>query len=288
MDIKVSKYAGKTILLVTMHEKERYLNRASEKILGASLITTKGVIDTDVLGTFSGEIERRGSQEEVVLEKCLLGINKIGCSFGLASEGSFGPHPYIPFVYASFETLLFVDQLRGLKISERLLTAHTNYGHRICSSKEDLYSFLQAVRFPSHALIVRPHIWMEKTIIFKGIQDYHDLRKKIDQCCQRSPDGLAHVETDMRAHMNPTRGHYIQRLGIRLFRRLTRLCPQCHAPGWGRTDVKRGRPCMDCGHPSDLPMGYLWSCMQCGLREERPISPHLQYANAAYCCFCNP
>ena len=59
-----SVYQGEKIALATMHKKELYLKAACEKILGASLSTFDDKINTDLLGTFSGEIERKRGQKE--------------------------------------------------------------------------------------------------------------------------------------------------------------------------------------------------------------------------------
>ena len=70
-----SIYKNKKIFLATMHKKEEWLSPACKKILGADLGRFNHRINTDALGTFSKEIERRGSQKDAILEKCKLGIN---------------------------------------------------------------------------------------------------------------------------------------------------------------------------------------------------------------------
>jgi hypothetical protein len=283
-----SPYQGQLIALATMHKKELYLNPACEKILGASLLTFDDKLNTDLLGTFSGEIERKGNQKEIALEKCKLGLDMSGLPLGIANEGSFGPHPYIPFIPSSCETLVFVDSRRNLKIFETSIFKKTNFQHTICNPFDDLTHFLNSSLFPSHGLIIRPNVWKDKTVLFKGVQDFIQLQKSITICCQNSIDDRAHLATDMRAHMNPTRGLNIRKLGIRLFRRLTRLCPICHAPGWGRTNIKKGRPCSICEYPSELPISYVWSCSSCSHQEEEPFPDVPKFADPGYCSMCNP
>jgi len=283
-----SLYRGQRIALATIHKKELYLNPACEKILGTSLFTCGEKINTDLFGTFSGEVERKGTQKETVLQKCYLGMEISGSALGLANEGSFGPHPFIPFVPSACETLVFVDKNRQLTIFETMISLKTNYQHKECLSETDLAEFLAHVLFPSHGLIVRPNIWRDKQILFKGIQDFCELKKAIAVSCQNSPDGMAHIETDMRAHMNPTRGRIIQKVGIRLFRRLTRLCPTCKTPGWGITNLKRGRPCSICDYPTELPVSYVWSCAICPYKEESPFPGAHLNADPGQCNLCNP
>jgi len=66
-----SLYRGLKIVLATMHNKEAYLNSASEKILGATLFTCGDKMNTDSLGTFSGETQRQGTQIRIFLHKPL-------------------------------------------------------------------------------------------------------------------------------------------------------------------------------------------------------------------------
>ncbi len=283
-----SLYVGQEICLATMHKKEGYLNPACEKILGASLSPLEGKINTDLLGTFSGEIERKGTQKETVLKKCRLGLEISGRSLGMASEGSFGPHPYIPFIPSAIETLVFVDTVRNFEIFQTMLFTKTNYRQMTCSSTEDLTEFLTYVGFPSHGVIVKPNISKDKKVVFKGIDNFTDLKKKLEICVENSFDKRAFIETDMRAHKNPTRGITLRKLGIRLFRRLTCLCPVCKAPGWGKTSTKKGRPCRLCECPSELPVSYIWSCNRCLHQEEEPFSSYVNYIDPRYCNICNP
>ena len=47
------------------------------------------VIDTDLFGTFSGEVERKGTPVEALHEKCNLAYALTGCSLVIASVGVF-------------------------------------------------------------------------------------------------------------------------------------------------------------------------------------------------------
>lgn len=53
-------------------------------------------------------------------------------------------------------------------------------------------------------------------------------------------DGRVLLETDMRAHCNPTRMAAIRQLSFLLVRRLSSLCPSCGAPGWAVVDSEPG------------------------------------------------
>jgi hypothetical protein len=45
--------------------------------------------DTDLLGTFTGEIERKLDPIATARQKCLLAMKLSNCDLGVASEGSF-------------------------------------------------------------------------------------------------------------------------------------------------------------------------------------------------------
>lgn len=81
-----SSFFGRTAALATKHEKERAVARPLYAALGVTVIVPDG-IDTDTLGTFTGEVKRRGSPREVALEKARLGLRPGEMSIGIASEG---------------------------------------------------------------------------------------------------------------------------------------------------------------------------------------------------------
>ena len=73
-----------------MHRKEEAIAPALMSALGLLVEPTAG-LDTDQLGTFSGEIPRSGTMLEVAVRKARLGMSVMGLPLGLASEGTFGP-----------------------------------------------------------------------------------------------------------------------------------------------------------------------------------------------------
>ncbi len=66
--------------------------------------------DTDLLGAFSGERPRPAEARETCRRMAEAGMDLMGLDMGLASEGSFGPHPACPWLAAGFEWLTFVDR----------------------------------------------------------------------------------------------------------------------------------------------------------------------------------
>lgn len=280
-------YQGREAVLSTKHGKEQAIAPPLMARLGLR-IRVPVDLDTDTLGTFTGEVPRIGTARETALRKARLGMASVNLPLGLANEGSFGPHPLVPFVAGDHEILVFVDDELGIQVVEELSSMETNFAHRTVAGSDDLGDFLERVRFPSHGLIVRPNSGLQTGILFKGVTAAGDLEEAIGRCARASTDGLAHVETDMRAHMNPTRQAVLRDLAERLAQRLAVRCAQCGAPGWGLVGVVRGLPCELCGGETDWVREEIYGCPRCQLRHVQPRSDGRKHADAENCSWCNP
>jgi hypothetical protein len=279
-------YADQAVALATRHGKQQVLGPPFTVELGATVVLAD--VDTDALGTFTGERPRVGTAEAVCAQKARLGMACLGLPLGLASEGSFGPHPEIPFLALGIEVLVFLDARRGLEVTERLVAERTNFGHREVATADELAPWLAVVDFPRHALIVQPLGAPDAAAIHKGLRDEQQLRAAVRQAAAASPHGKALVATDMRAHCNPTRMASIATAGQRLARRLATPCPVCRAPGFGRVDVVPGLPCALCGEPTRLVAGEVFGCAGCPHREQRPRADGRTAADPGSCDHCNP
>jgi hypothetical protein len=282
----LDRYRGRRLILTTMHGKERAIAPPIARALDVTVEPSCG-IDTDRLGTFAGEIPRRASMLDTAIVKARLGMAEAGCTLGVASEGSFGPHPALFVVPCAREVLVLVDDEQNLAIHETLLTEDTNFGNCVTVAGEDLEDFLTAAGFPGHALIVRPNSGAAQPI-FKGLGNRDALDAAIADAAQRSADRKARIETDMRAHLNPTRMATLAILAERLAARILSCCPVCDAPGWGRIDLERGLPCAECGQPTEWVAAEINGCAKCAHRERTPRADGLRQADAANCGFCNP
>lgn len=287
LDRSIHPYRGREAVLSTKHGKERACAPPLAASVGLKLRVPDG-LDTDTLGTFTGEVPRIGTALEVALRKARLGMARAGLPLGLANEGSFGPHPQLMFVPGDHEILLFVDDEMGIQVVEETLSAATNFAHKETATVEDLGDFLKQARFPSHGLIVRPNSGLQPGLLFKGITTPPLLAEAVERCAKASEDKLAHVETDMRAHVNPMRQSVLRDLADRLAQRLAARCSQCGAPGWGVVDVVRGLPCEGCGQETDWVREEIYGCPRCELRHNRPRSDGRRHANARDCPLCNP
>ncbi|MBG0798487.1 hypothetical protein IYX23_12480 [Methylocystis sp. L43] len=280
-------YASRTAAFATMHRKEQVVAPALMSTPGL-IVTSPPGVDTDQLGTFSGEIPRDGTMLDVAMRKARLGMRAAGVPLGLASEGSFGPHPAIPYIPAGMELLVFVDDESGIVVAESLIAEKTNYDHLVVSPGEASDGFLQRIGFPTHGLIVRPNEGEVASALAKGIVDPDRLRRAIEAAAAVSSDGRARMETDMRAHFNPTRMRSLAILAERLAQRLARQCPACGAPGFGRTGSRAGLLCEACGAPTELVVAERLGCPACDYTEERLRGDGLQRAPAQHCPLCNP
>lgn len=278
-------YQGATVALTTHHGKEQALRRLFRLGLGAALQVCDA--DTDVLGTFSGEIERPAGAIDTCRRKAELGLAATGLAIGVASEGSFGPHPALPLVPVGQECLVWIDRTHQLEVIEQRLEWTTNYSQLQLAADQDPDAWLQRVGFPSHGIIARP-LNRPNGPLFKGLRRSSDLHEALRLCRQADPDGSVWLETDMRAHCNPTRMRSIRHLGLALVRRLRSRCPECQAPGWGLVERQSGLPCAACGTPTPLTRLEIWGCPCCSARREQPRSDGQRRADPGECPWCNP
>ncbi|MBM5816711.1 MAG: hypothetical protein FJ083_09035 [Cyanobacteria bacterium K_Offshore_surface_m2_239] len=292
-------YAHQRVALATRHGKERVISRALHWGLGAQLLHVRSV-DTDALGTFCGTVSRQGDAIQACIAKAEAALRVGGTNLAIASEGSFGPHPQLPFLASGVECMVFLDQQRGLLVKEQLLARRTNFAHRQVPPPSpsgpdaELARWLDQVGFPRHALMVRASASAGEQpgttpgAVAKGLRRWDDLELALHRAAAASSDGLALVETDMRAHCNPTRMAEIRRLAFRLVRRLARPCPACDSPGWGVVDLRPGLPCANCGLPTAMTRALLWGCGHCGHQEEQPRADGRLQADPGHCDWCNP
>ncbi len=280
-------YQGRTAVLATKHQKEKVVAGPLQEGAGIVLHVPPD-LDTDSLGTFTGEVERLGTPRSVAIKKARMGMAASGLRLGLANEGSFGPHPTWPMAAADHELLVFLDDDEGLEIVEWWLSAETNFSHAAVHPGDEIRDFLDRVQFPSHGLIVRPNSGLQEGFLWKGIVTQAMLEEAVARAAAASADGLAHVESDMRAHVNPSRQKVLHHLAERLASRLASQCPRCRTVGWGLVDVVRGLPCERCGHGTELIAAEVFGCVRCDYRESAPPRSGVRVAPAADCDWCNP
>ncbi|MBL9038690.1 MAG: hypothetical protein JNG84_09270 [Archangium sp.] len=264
---------GEVVAFVTKHAKERLVGDLVARA-GMTLMHI-GELDTDALGTFSRSRPRVGSALDAARTKCRWALTYAPrARFALASEGSFGPHPAVPWVARGSELVLLVDRQASLELRGEDITTETNFASTQAHTVEDARAFALNHGFPSHGLLVGRH---------PGVTRLDALERLVRSELLHGP---VHLETDMRASLNPTRQLSIRRAAERCFEALARHCPRCGWPGFVVSSVERGLRCEACATPTNAVAVEIFSCGVCGHRHHRPVDA--PKAPAALCDACNP
>jgi uncharacterized protein DUF6671 len=287
MNMKLSGHQffdGRTIIIATMHDKEKVIAPILEKELGVKCATIPG-LNTDLFGTFSGEVERKKSPFQTVRNKALAALELSDETLGIASEGSFGPHPSIFFIPSNEEMVMLIDSTNHIEIVGRHLTSKTNFNHREITSLKDLEEFKIDVGYPAHGIILKI---MDKSLnktIHKDLDEPKDLDKQAKIALDNGH--TISVETDMRAMRNPTRMLAIEQAVLDLIKNIKSVCPKCNTPGFVIRDAIAGLPCELCHLPTKSAKAYIYQCQKCDYSLER-LKEGVHFEEAMYCDFCNP
>jgi hypothetical protein len=277
-------FKGRKLLIATKHNKEHVIAPILEEGLGVHCFVPDNY-DSDIFGTFSGEVERKNTAVETVRAKCLAAMAEFDCDLGIASEGSFGSHPSIFFAQADDEFLIFIDKKNDLEIIARELSLDTNFYGAAISNKEMLADFASKVQFPSHAIILRSKA-DDLTDMIKGISTTSQLEESFQNLM--SVYGSVYAETDMRAMYNPTRMNVIKIATQKLLETIKIACPSCKTPGFSITDVKQGLPCSWCSAPTRSTLSFIYSCKKCPYSFEKMYPHQKTTEEPGFCDSCNP
>ncbi len=277
-------FVGRKLLIATKHDKQKVIGPLITEYLGAEWFINTD-FDTDLLGTFSGEVERKDDALITLKNKCLLAMEASNCDLGIASEGSFGPHPTLFFGHADDELLVFIDKKNDLEIYSRELSTETNFGGSVIRSLTEAEEFASKHGFPQHALIVK-NMQEDFDYIQKGVNNSSDLSHFVLECL--SNYGSVYLETDMRAMYNPTRMKVIESAAQKLMKKINSKCPECKTHGFSVTEVKSGLRCEWCSSPTDSILYHLLSCQKCSFSEKEFYPNGKKFEDPMYCSFCNP
>jgi len=276
-------YQARRAVLSTKHDKLTLIEPALARHLG--LIVDIVAVDTDQLGTFTGDIARSGSPWDTAVTKARLGMHAARCSIGVASEGSIGPHPHAPFINVAVELVVLVDDELGIIIGETETSVDIIAVAADITPDDDLDDLLRRGQFPAHAMTVRPAAGVAQPI-YKGVRTRHDLTLAVGECAAAASNQRARVETDLRAHQCPTRRPIIARAAERLAVRLAACCPECTTPGWGAIRVEFGLPCEHCRRRVPVPRADVFGCARCPATVT--VDREQTVADPARCEWCNP
>lgn len=257
-----------------------------QKCLGIKLYRCDK-INTDIYGTFTGEIPRIDSMLATARIKAKEAVLRSNCAIGIGSEGAFGPDPHFPFIASGVEIILLYHKKTDHEIYVQKKT-QTNYSYLIIRPDEDPSFFLAKIGFPSHAVIIRPEDSTNTSDYIKGVNDPKLLFDSIRYLSRRSKTGRVFIQTDMRAHFNPTRLSMISKLTKHLALRVLRLCPLCGFPGFGKMDVLRGLPCSECGTLTSSIKADVYTCQRCYYTLTRHVRSDSFQVDPKFCHYCNP
>ena len=277
-------FSNRTASLLTKHGKESVIAEVLGSTVGC-LVQQTDEYDTDLLGTFTQETPRYGSQLDAARKKATIGMDLLKLDLGLANEGAFVNDPYAGMIPWNNELIILIDRQHQLEITG-FSSAQAQNENSYISHWEEMQRFAESALFPSHYLVVKPtdeyHPQSKK-----GIRTLTELKEAFEWAKALSSKGIVYVENDLRAFANPTRMENIRRAAVDLANKMTSLCPQCQTPGFWIKDIKRGLPCNACGLATDQEITKIWGCTHCG-HEDMEAMKVLKFADPSKCHHCNP
>lgn len=174
--------------LGTMHGKAAAIAPPLAR-LGITLVVPEE-LDTDRFGTFTAEITRTGTMEDAARAKAHAAIAATGLSIGIASEGAYGPHPFIPFLPIGREELLWQDVETSQEVIERFTDPAPCYDHVTVSSADEATAFLARIGFPRTAVIVAP-VGEGSVPVAKGLQERDSVPVSHGCCTEEIETGVS-------------------------------------------------------------------------------------------------
>jgi hypothetical protein len=221
--------------------------------------------------------------------KAKAALELMGETLAIASEGSFGSHPQLPFVPCDREIVLLLDREHNLEIVGQIISTDTNYRSQTVRSLKDAFAFAQTIGFPDHGLVVMAMAeGHPTTVVAKGITTEPHLAAVVNQTLGQSSTKTAHLETDMRALYNPTRMNVIAQATDDLLIAIARRCPDCGCPGFSEVKRYPGLPCSLCRTPTLLTLAVVYGCQRCQCQQTDKFPNGLQFADPGQCLHCNP
>jgi hypothetical protein len=279
-------FQNRTGALATMHQKEKVIAPILKAALGVQMIVPQG-LNTDEFGTFTRDIQRAGDQLNAARLKTDKAMALTGLSLAIASEGSFGSHPSLPFLACDRELVLLSDRHHDLEVVGQAISTETNYRHQQITNIEEALAFAQKIGFPTHGLVAMSDAKpTQSSHIFKGITDEAHLLETVTWLLKK--EGQAHLETDMRAMYNPTRMKVIAEATQDLIDQLMQCCPQCNYPGFTPAEYHPGLPCALCGSATQLILAVTRRCKKCYFSQVTNFPNGEKFADPAQCSYCNP
>jgi hypothetical protein len=261
------------VALITKHEKARwiapYLAPLGYEVFESSMF------DTDILGTFSGEVERTLSPMDAALTKAKKACELTQTDWGLGSEGSFGGGPAPGMINWNDELLCLYQASTGMAI----------YAHAAGPTSVQELTLNGKVPLKQKLLLLPKQRWILR--IDQGIQKGLSGEQLLDRLEQISASSQnIKIEPDLRAMNCPQRQQMITKAAEDLVRRLSETCPQCQAFNFVIKEKHTGLPCTLCTLPTEQAKSWTRICEGCGFRHDEVVQQ--KGADPAHCQYCNP
>jgi hypothetical protein len=266
------------VALLTQHGKARAFEGLCQH-LGHTLVLTTA-FDTDLLGTFTGERKRVGHALDAAKTKAQKACELTGLPYGLGSEGSFGPDPYMGSSPWGVELVCWWDAQRNYSVHALAQGPQASYRQQSFSTAEEALHWATQMGFPEQGVVVgRPH----ESVFSKSAACLNGLRDLVENSLREL--GAVWLETDMRAHRNPARMDMIAAAANNLSLRLALACPACELGGFGPVRLLPGARCSACGHSTSAARAQVLQCPACQFEHEEALRTEVPPAR---CEVCNP
>lgn len=288
MDLK-SLFAGRKLVIATMHGKESVIGPLLERQLGVKVFLSED-LNTDAFGTFSGELDRSGNQVDAARAKVEKAMELTGADLAIASEGSFNPHHLYFFATGNYELVLLRDKKNNMEWQGWHVSTEVQAGSKAFYTVAEAVSIARDFDFPRHGVLIKvPQTGKGFLYLRKGLRTEEELAGAAAEALAHSThEQPAVLENDLRAFHNPTRMEAVKRATLNLLERLDCSCPACSWPGFATEEKIKGLPCSLCGSPTDLTLYEVHHCNHCDFRMEKRRQDGLENADPMYCPSCNP
>jgi len=261
----------KSAVLLTKHRKSLQLAPILREV-DIELVEID-FFDTDQLGTFSGEIQRKLSPKDCALAKAKKAVELLGVNIGIGSEGSFGGGPFAGLINWNEEIICLYQKQPELIIYASAQGPTALRGLK-ANSLDELKR--QLLEFPEQQ-------WINKCNdeIIKGLTS----QKVIELYLAPYTEYPISLEPDLRAMHSPLRQQMITRAGLNLLERLRSTCPICQRVDFGSDSKEFGPPCQLCGEPTSEAKTSTYHCKSCEYIEKKNLKA---IGDPYYCFHCNP
>ena len=267
-------------LLVTKHHK---LGLVAPSFAAIGWHVSELQADTDALGTFSGDVDRRHPPLETARRKALLAAGRPDVRWWFASEGTIGPS--LGGLVSDRELVVAIEPRSGGMVAGAALSlaiVSIRLEVRWSTSEEEVVRACAGADLPRHHLVVSASDRSAAPV--GALCDIDDVLDVIRQRRRRRRTLV--LQPDLRSHLCPSRQPTIRAAAADLAARLATPCPACTRSGFGSIAPECGLPCAGCGQPTNEVSVRRRRCPWCMRVERKPVDQVT--ADAARCRWCNP